>query len=858
LWVGSTRYAKSAEVVADRPVAPFGGSTCADVPTGIGTCDHLWQQFVPDNTLASEYLAAPLAERAGSLYRVIATEDDTLVFLNGAYRARLDRGQNLETALPGSVAIRGSKPIVAVQYATGYEFDEGTVPGTEPDPFMLNLAPVDTFLSNYTVIVPSGDGVFRDQPDDIVRPPIDRHYLAIVIPASAANSLVLDGVPVDTTGFETVPESDHLAGNIPITPGAHQLSADEQFGVTVYGWGVFESYGFYAGLVFPDGTATLNLDVTGPTGPLVAGSQEACFDLVTTDAGGARVPRARYALTVDGNFPLSNVGFTDEIGEARYCYTQPGPTIDTVTIVVNGDSETLNVTWLPDTDPATNGAPRIISLPEVVLYEQTFAYPLLAADPDGDAITWNIVDAPAGAAISSETLFWTPPIPADRQPTTHEIEVQADDGNGGTDNQRFVLKVYYPAIFTEPLPQTRQFQLFSGFYERSMNHLGGDPNLLVAEMIEGEGTISFGGFGGDPRYYIDGRAQLIALDKYEFSDSHNRTCRAPSPTLGQFALRAVWQEPTSETIDAAVAGPVVDTNGDGFVNDTDDIYAAFAERDSITLYNITTREEEWRVPVRGHARGAYAAMANVDTDIETELLFVHNIDAETTRRLTAYNADGSVAWRSSHDPLVGDYSSGDRMPILPVDLDFDGVTEILYGPYVYDNNGNVLWQFDNSRIGQRSSQGMPLAIDLDSDGRREILFQDEVRDADGNVLWSLPYAKDVRRPQVYYAAGDLTADPGLEVVASIATPDGVFHEAFTATGARLWSNPIEDIGHALPVVLDIDRDGNVEVFLSAAKTIVNRDGEIFSTDTGVGSNVIPSLMDFDRDGVPEVFQYDNS
>ncbi len=852
-YVRMADYAKGVEIVADRPVGAFGGSSCADVPENVGTCDHLWQQFVPDNTLASEYLAAPLAERAGSLYRVLASEDDTQIYFNGVYRAMLDRGETVDVILPGPVSIRGSSPITAIQYATGYEFDEGQVPGTQPDPTMLNLAPVDAFLTDYTVVVPSGDGVFRNQPDDIVRPPIDRHYLALVIPAGAADSLVLNDVPVDTSGFLQVPGTQFVAGSIPIDPGTHRVTANDQFGVNMYGWGVFESYGTYAGLIFPDATSALSLEATGPAGPLVAGSEQACIDIVTRDAGGVRVPRARYRLDIAGVFPSSNVGFTNRVGEAEYCYTQPGAGTDAVTVTVNGDSAQLSVQWLADTDPGTNGAPRIVSLPELTLYEATFTYPLVAVDPDGDTLTYRIDDGPVGGAIVNDAVVWTPPIPDDREPTRHRFDVVADDGNGGTHTQSFEIQVFYPAVLVEPFPLMRTTQLFSASYERVVNHIGGDPRFLIGEMIEGPGSVRFGGIGGDPRYYLRGNVELV--EQLEYTDASNRMCRAPSATLGQIGLGAVWQEGIEEIVEAAVAGPVVDTNGDGSVDNADDIYAAFASRTSVALYNVTTREEAWRVPVSSIQFGSHVAMANVDGDIEAELLFVYRVAGDLTMRLAAHNADGTVAWRSAHAPLTGDYTLGRQMPILPVDLDADGTTEILYGPYVYDNNGNVLWQFDTTEIGSRSSQGVPLAVDLDQDGVREVLFQEEVRDANGNVLWSLPYSTAVRRPQVFYAVGELTADPGLEIVASISTPDGVFHEAFTAAGARLWAEPIAGVAHGMPVVVDLDRDGNVEIFMPGDKAFATPDGRLISQDTGVSTNAIPSLMDFDRDGIAESLNY---
>jgi hypothetical protein len=58
-------------------------------------------------------------------------------------------------------------------------------------------------------------------------------------------------------------------------------------------------------------------------------------------------------------------------------------------------------------------------------------------DPDGDALTYTLVDGPAGATIDPTTglLTWA------AQAGTYEFLLRVEDGHGGIAEQRFTLRV---------------------------------------------------------------------------------------------------------------------------------------------------------------------------------------------------------------------------------------------------------------------------------------------------------------------------------------------------------------------------------------------------------------------------------
>jgi RHS repeat-associated protein len=837
-------YVHALSLSADRPIAVFAGSSCADVPNGVSTCDHLWQQFVPDTSLASRYLVAPIATRAASLYRVVANEDDTGVFVNDQYVARLDRGDKFERLLEGPLEIVATRPVAAVQYTPGNQFDKDSRQDDLADPFMLNLAPADAFLADYVFVVPSGEGVLRDQPNNTIRLPIEEHHVSVVIPAAAASSLVLDGVPVDTSAFVPVGSSDYLSGSLPMTPGTHRMAANDPFGLHVYGFGLEESYGYYAGLIFPDGNVSLDVIASGPTGPLTTGSEEACIDIEVRDLGGLLIPRARFQVGITGTVERNYTGFTDSVGSARYCYTQPVAGTDAVTVSVAGDAEVLSVQWLADTDPGTNGRPAFVSIPDLILYDPTYVYDVAVVDPDGDPVTVTVTDGPMGALYSSasEQLTWTPPIPPNRAPTLHSIELTATDPGGLSATQRFEITVYYPPQISQ-FPTIQFVNLFGGRRETAIEHIGGDDKLIQARVTAGSPGTGISRLDLYDQWTFN--ISPISFDHLQGIGTKNPMCRGPGAFIGSFRTDERFFDP-SFAIPASAAGPAVDTNNDGVVDNLDDIYVFNSERSGVvSLYNLTTRETVWRLTGVGNRHGHQPAFANLDADPDLEFLVAGT-------QMIALDTDGTELWRSS--TTLSTFGNARSMSVVISDLDGDGAVEILYGNQVFNSAGIQLWQSDVAPVG-RPNRALPVPADLDGDGEQEVLFGNQVRDTDGTLLWTLDAAAGAANPHAYHAVADVDGDGRLEVYSAVYTSAGPQMIAFDADGNELWSVETQGvtINYAgIPNIADFNNDGELEIFQPTARTLISADGRILSEfDTADGGIVELKILDLNGDGVYE-------
>lgn len=88
-----------------------------------------------------------------------------------------------------------------------------------------------------------------------------------------------------------------------------------------------------------------------------------------------------------------------------------------------------------------NKSPEITSAPvTTVESESAYAYQVVAIDDDGDALTYGLVQAPAGMAIEADSglVSWTP---SNAQIGSHPVEITVSDGNGGSASQSFTITV---------------------------------------------------------------------------------------------------------------------------------------------------------------------------------------------------------------------------------------------------------------------------------------------------------------------------------------------------------------------------------------------------------------------------------
>jgi hypothetical protein len=225
-------------IIADRPVAVFGGHVCAYVPTGAEACDHLESQLAPIQSWGRSYVSAPMGDgntNDVNIVRVLPAFENTMVTVtppqNGVSGGMLSPGSFLELEANGPFSIEGSSAVMVAQYLRG---QYARMPAAQRgDPGLTVLVPQEQYRSDYTFILPSSYNASNN----------GQNYLLIVRPPGLA--LTLDGSAVSGT---FLPIGGREIGVISLDGGAHAISGNGAFGLIAYGLGSFTSYATPAGL----------------------------------------------------------------------------------------------------------------------------------------------------------------------------------------------------------------------------------------------------------------------------------------------------------------------------------------------------------------------------------------------------------------------------------------------------------------------------------------------------------------------------------------------------------------------------------------------------------------------------------
>ena len=221
------------KITSTKPIALFGGAVCTNIPsTAFVACDHVVEQIPATGTWGQNYLTVPLATRTGGdIFRVIARDDGTVVKINGATVATLNRAQIFETSLSSSSfnVVTTSGPSLLAQYSKGTSAD-----GVTSDPFMMLIQPTEQFENSYTVTTPAAS------------PVAFTNFLNIVAKSSETSSCLLDGAAV--AGYTAIGASGYSGVHVPISIGTHNVSCPSGAGLYTYGFASADSYGYPGGL----------------------------------------------------------------------------------------------------------------------------------------------------------------------------------------------------------------------------------------------------------------------------------------------------------------------------------------------------------------------------------------------------------------------------------------------------------------------------------------------------------------------------------------------------------------------------------------------------------------------------------
>ena len=240
------------------PIAVFSGSSNitwgSSASCNGASYDPLFQQDYPVSTWGKNFGFIPFEDYPnGNSYRVLASENNTSVFIDGTLVTTLNAGQiypNAFTSNPvltkNATSISADKPICVAQYSPSNVCGGGGF----GDPDMVILNPIEQNISDITIFSSTQQS-------------ITRQWINVLLKTVATPSFTINGI-VPTTAWvaaPTIPGYSYLRHRLPGS-GSYRLKADSGFNAIAYGFSSnFESYAYSAGTNVRDlyqqiGTAT--------------------------------------------------------------------------------------------------------------------------------------------------------------------------------------------------------------------------------------------------------------------------------------------------------------------------------------------------------------------------------------------------------------------------------------------------------------------------------------------------------------------------------------------------------------------------------------------------------------------------
>ena len=234
------------KITSNKPITVLGAHECVDVPTGVGFCDSIAEQFPPTITWGRLFLLVSLHSRlTGERYRIITMKASTKVQVKcvssrnpefGHVTLLLNdtgRSREFELGQDRFCSVSSNKPILLVQYSQGFSLDG------IGDPFMAMIPPAEQYSNNFVVMAPAA---FNNHLTITVTPEYFSNDSILLNSTSVAGWMPIYCSKKFVCGYGTrlsVQEGTHKVYHI--QPQAKLL-------VMVYGFEYHDGYGLNAGM----------------------------------------------------------------------------------------------------------------------------------------------------------------------------------------------------------------------------------------------------------------------------------------------------------------------------------------------------------------------------------------------------------------------------------------------------------------------------------------------------------------------------------------------------------------------------------------------------------------------------------
>jgi hypothetical protein len=254
-------------ILANNPIAVFGGNSCMNIPATEAACDTGAQQIPPVRALGSEYAAVRYRGRNGGQnesvpWRLVGAVDDTLLTWTPSAPSgaplTLKAGQLVSFDSPGPFIVAsqdGAHPFYASAHMTGGDAFNG-----EGDPEFVNIIPTAQYLDSYVFFT---DPTYPETNLVLVRAKGPKGFADVSLDCSG---VVGGWTPLGAYEYTRVDlVTGNFAGVNGCANGAHSIQSTAPFGVTVWGWGTSATFPLsttYVSYAYPAGAGVKPVNTT--------------------------------------------------------------------------------------------------------------------------------------------------------------------------------------------------------------------------------------------------------------------------------------------------------------------------------------------------------------------------------------------------------------------------------------------------------------------------------------------------------------------------------------------------------------------------------------------------------------------
>lgn len=232
------------EIRSNQPVVVYGSHQRANIPynDAVGR-DHLVEQLLPvsrwtNRPILTPHYQIPKTVNDANIARVMALNDDTELSIDSTFFKTLKALETVEIPLNKAELLTATGPIQVAQFQHSTVDDQLMRMENDSigDPFMMLAFAPEQFDSVYAF-------------ESYNTKDFKYHFINVVIPTERIPSLLLDGGPVNAP-FVRIPKTSYSYAQIPLKAGFHQIRARAPFGLYIYGYGPYNSYGVPGAVVF--------------------------------------------------------------------------------------------------------------------------------------------------------------------------------------------------------------------------------------------------------------------------------------------------------------------------------------------------------------------------------------------------------------------------------------------------------------------------------------------------------------------------------------------------------------------------------------------------------------------------------